>query len=98
MNETTQQLLLSMQRTLATLNLALCHPLHPSIRHDLSHRETLAHLIRTIDGLLSLLEREGHLSHVALTRDDPALIPAPARLTSEEAPHIQPAATLSRAL
>ncbi|AWP59369.1 hypothetical protein B7P02_15710 [Bordetella bronchiseptica] len=98
MNDTTQQLLLSMQHTLGTLNLALCDPLPPSIRHDPSHHETLAHLIRTIDGLLSLLERDGHLSHVALTRDDPARIPAPTRLIPEEAPHVPSVATLSQAL
>lgn len=81
MSQSARTLLLALEDTLGTLSLALSSALHPNGRPNIpmskqTDLETIAHLANTIDGLLMLLECEGHQerpeptceSHPPLTR------------------------------
>lgn len=86
--ETTPALLVTLERTLGALDLALCS------QHGQSHWETLTHLVKTIDGLLTLMEHDGRPPHVAMTGDahePPTSIRANVALKDAPVPSTHPA-------
>lgn len=82
MTQSMRMLLMTLEDSLGTLGLALHSAMRRNGRQNVPISEqtdwdTVAHLVHTIDGLLSLLEREGHQKRPEPTCESPPLLTLP---------------------